>query len=229
MKKIGIFAITPEGGALAFQNLNRAFYNQIGRYQNPEIILYIQPLKNHVESFGHVEQWTELLQKGIDFFKNNHVDLIWMPANSSHLVINHIDFKGIEFVNMVSHSIDFLMKKSDQKILILGTSLSLSDRLYLKNGQPSHIIVPDDKDKEFIDKIIFNELILGEISRESRAYILEMIQSYKVRDNINSVFFACTELPCFFDKNDVNLSIYNSINVAIDQLIKLSKQYRKTQ
>lgn len=78
---------------------------------------------------------------------------------------------------------------------------------------------PSASDQQTIHDIIIKELVIGEISSQSRDFILNLTQKHRVADGIDSVFLACTELPCFFTETDFGIPIQDSISVTIDNIL----------
>ena len=223
--KIGIFAVTPEGASRAFRDLSLACYRTFGDYINPEIILHMQNMEDHVKNFGQKDRWTILVQDGINVLLESGCDIIWMPANSSHLVAGDIDFGGARFVNMVDNATAYL-RQDKRKKLLLGTDMSISDKLYLKDKNVcAHCVIPDEAQRQEITNIVIKELILGKISKASRQYILNLVKDYAENEAVEEVFFACTELPCFFTADDFPVTVNDSISVSIVHLMEEIKAY----
>lgn len=219
MRKIGILAVTPEGATKAFRDLSIKCYQIFGEYKNPEILLYMQSLDDHVNSFGDQCVWRRLIQEGVDTLCGSGCDLIWMPANSSHLVIDEINFGQTQFVNMVNDALAYLGTRS-HKTLLMGTNISISEKLYLSDRYNlEHCVSLEQADQQRINDIIVKELILGRISDNSRGFILDLIKLYKVSHGIEEVFFACTELPCFFNERELGIKVSDSISVSIESLM----------
>ena len=175
---IGIFAVTPEGAAKAYRDLTLRFYQKYGKYVGPHILMDTQPLIYHVQSFGDEERWTALVQGGVDVLIEGGADVIWMPANSSHLVMGNIEFKPAKAINMVDSSVDFLLA-SPGKPLALGTNLSMSEKLYFKKPEMlERCIRPNEGDRMKVHQIILQELVLGRISNESREFIRRLVKKH---------------------------------------------------
>ncbi len=218
-KTIGILGVTPEGASKAYRDLSIAFYRTFGNYRNPNILLYTQPLERHVTSFGQEAKWIALLQEGIDTLIRSGAELIWMPANSSHLVVGQLDFKGIPFVNMVEASIDALAQTKETP-LVLGTKISVSEKLYFKDpARLSHCMRPDEGEQEKINDIIVKELVVGSLSVESSDYLHDLVKRYTDK-GADSLFLACTELPCFLEDGAFGLPEKDSISVSIGEVLK---------
>lgn len=217
--KIGILAVTAEGAAKAFRDMTVAFYEAFGAYNNPHILMNMQPLSAHVENFGDKEKWTGLVQAGFDSLRDRGAHIAWMPANSSHLVVNDLFFGDMVFVNMVDASIE-RMAIMKGRPLVLGTNVSLSDKLYFRDPAAlKNFVRPDEDERARINEIILKELILGKMSVQSRSFVKDLVVRYRQNDNIDNLFLACTELPCFFDRNDFAVPVDDSISVGIKAVI----------
>lgn len=216
---VGIIGVTPEAAANAYRDLMMKCYEVRGRYKNPSVLLYTQPLIEHVSAFGNIEKWGLLIQDAVDVLVAGGADVIWMPANSSHLVADRVDFRGREFVNMINVAEKHIASISG-KVLMLGTSLSVSESLYLRNrGVVEKVVRPCSEEQDKVHDIIINELILGGVSGESRKYILDLIERYAAQEGVNSIFFACTELPYFFNARELPLPVQDSVRVSLEHLV----------
>lgn len=216
---IGILGVTPEGASRAYRELVLSFYDALGAYKSPAIHMFTQPLYKHVDSFGDAESWIKLIQEGVDSLLKTGADLIWMPANSSHIVVDLIDFKGVDFINMVGLSIAHL-KEGREKSLLLGTNISVSEKLYYKDKKLCGICLrlPTEQ-QDIINRIILEEMLLGRISEASRILVTDIVKKFCRENGVEKIFLACTELPSFFGENEFGLPTENSISVSIRQII----------
>ncbi len=65
------------------------------------------------------------------------------------------------------------------------------------------------KDREFINKIILEELVYGRFSSEARAYFTEVIRGLKDRV-CDAVVLGCTEIPLLLTQESRLLPILDS-------------------
>lgn len=217
---VGIIAVTPEGASRAYRELSLGYYDHFGRYVNPVINMITQPLIDHVNTFGDKSAWLKMIQDCLDKLESIGSNLIMMPANSSHLIYHGLTPKKSTILNMVDESICYLKSISAKKSLLIGTSVSLSESLYLKDTYiRDHMITMSQSEQDSIDDIIKNELILGRISKSSKRFIEEMVETYRKKELIDRVFFACTELPCFFNDNISGVEADNSLSILVSSVI----------
>ena len=69
-----------------------------------------------------------------------------------------------------------------KKVLLLGTKFTMEDSFYIEylRNNGINVIVPEEKDRDLIHKVIFNELCLGITKDSSKEKFLKIIDSYKV-------------------------------------------------
>jgi aspartate racemase len=96
-------------------------------------------------------------------------------------------------------------------LAILGTKYLMTGPVYPKSlenlGMSSEI--PDAKDREEIDRIIFKELVNGIFLEESRHYFNEVISKLAER-GCEAVVLGCTEIPLIVDPKDCPLPTLDS-------------------
>ena len=69
--------------------------------------------------------------------------------------------------------------------------------------------IPDEKDRETVHRVIYEELCLGiteDTSRDAYVSIMEKL----VNDGAQAVVLACTEIGLLVSGKDINLSLYDT-------------------
>ena len=69
--------------------------------------------------------------------------------------------------------------------------------------------IPDESDREQIDKIIFDELVNGKFMEKSRGYFNTVIQKLK-EQGCDAAILGCTEIPLIVDPKDCPLPTLDS-------------------
>ena len=80
-------------------------------------------------------------------------------------------------------------------------------------------IIPEEKDREKIDEIIFAELVNGIFSEQSRLYLNGVIQKLKDR-SCDAVVLGCTEIPLLVDPDDCPLPTLDSTQLLAGAALK---------
>ena len=79
--------------------------------------------------------------------------------------------------------------------------------------------MPDVKDCERIDDIIFTELVNGIFTENSRLYFNEVIQNLQTR-GCDAAVLGCTEIPLIVDPRDCPLPVLDSTRLLARAAIK---------
>ncbi|GAB4329315.1 MAG: aspartate/glutamate racemase family protein [Bacteroidales bacterium] len=111
-----------------------------------------------------------------------------------------------------------------ERVFMLGTKFTmqedfLKEMLYAKYGIDT--VVPDDNDIERVHRIIYYELVKGEVSDISRKYLLDLIEK---NSQVDAVLLACTELSMIIHPGDAVIPVFDSTRIhamaAVDAILK---------
>jgi len=90
--------------------------------------------------------------------------------------------------------------------------------VFKKHGM--EVITPSEEEQDEINKIVFNELVLGIFKKETRIKLINIIKNYKV----DGVILGCTELPLILDQEDTEVKLLNTLvlhaRAALDFALK---------
>ncbi len=81
--------------------------------------------------------------------------------------------------------------------------------------------IPDEKDREQIDKIIFNELVNGIFTEISRLYFNEVMQALKER-GCDAAVLGCTEIPLIVNPDDCPLPTLDSTRLLSRKALRMA-------
>ena len=79
--------------------------------------------------------------------------------------------------------------------------------------------IPDESEREQIDKIIFRELVNGVFTESSRLYFNTVIRKMKDQ-GCDGVVLGCTEIPLLIDPNDCPLPVLDSTRLLARAALK---------
>ena len=83
--------------------------------------------------------------------------------------------------------------------------------------------IPNGRQREKIDKIIFQQLVYGDFREESRLYFNEVIQDLK-EQGCDGVVLGCTEIPLLVQPDDCPLPTFDSTRLfaraALEEALK---------
>lgn len=86
------------------------------------------------------------------------------------------------------------------------------------------VITPDEDDMNIIHKIIYDELCLGTISKQSKQIYLDIINK---QQNIQGVILGCTEIGLLISQDDLDIEVFDTTYIhAIEAVEYALSNYR---
>jgi aspartate racemase len=222
----GILAANPDGAAQCFLRYCRAGAAQLGSHTYPDVSLdYI--------GFGHhLQAWRDgdLATVGASFTRSvarlaaSGADFFVCPDNTAHLVLDEmtsdLPLPGIHIVRAVA---DAARAAGHRRVGVLGTAFTTGSALYPTSlgAAGIEVEIPEPRDAERLDGIIFGELVNGAASEESRAWCVEVVRGLAAR-GCDAVALASTELPLLLAPDDSPLPVIDSTAVLADRALDVA-------
>lgn len=103
------------------------------------------------------------------------------------------------------------------RVALLGTIFTMTQTFY-QEGLAKHNIeclVPGPRDRDLVRRVIYQELVRGVISQESRAAYLGVIGELAGR-GAQGVIMGCTEIPLLLHQEDAPLPLFDSAAIHAD-------------
>lgn len=136
-------------------------------------------------------------------------------ANSMHRVYDRVqDCVGIPIL----HIADLVGKqmKTDgiEKAALIGTRNVMTEKFYRQRlvGHGISLLPADMQLADRIDRIVYDELTVGKVSRESERYMKSELTDI-AKEDVQAVVLACTELELIVDVKANVLPIYDCTSI----------------
>ncbi|MFX0046648.1 MAG: aspartate/glutamate racemase family protein [Candidatus Hermodarchaeota archaeon] len=222
MKKIGILGgMSYESTIKYYDLLIQKYYDRYHDYNYPEIIIYSLNFQKVIDyELGNDESiYVDYLMTGINSLQNGGVDFIIMAANSPHAVYNKLVQKSkVPILSIVEATAKKAHQENLNKLLLLGIKYTMQASFYKESFSKSgmEVITPLDSEQDIIDQIIFDELVIGKFTGESKDTLLKIISNY----NVDGIILGCTELPFILQQNDTNIRLLDTVELHIEAALK---------
>ncbi|MFW9988583.1 MAG: aspartate/glutamate racemase family protein [Candidatus Odinarchaeota archaeon] len=223
-KHIGIVACSAEGAALCYKTICLEAQEKLFKYWHPEITMHTPPFSDYMQHMwnGNWEGVAALMLKSTEILAKAGADFVICPDNTIHqafdLMVSQSPIPWLHIAKVVGEQ---AKQKRYKSLGILGTKYLMNSTVYpdalIKFGITCEIPEPSDQDK--IDKIIFEELVNGVISEESRKEINKIIQKMD-KNKIDAVVLGCTEIPLLIGPNDCSLPTLDSTRLLARAAIR---------
>lgn len=185
-KHIGIIAVSPEGSSICYRLIGRHVSVIREPTLRPSVSLHNQPFLNYVDALRK-DAWEEighLLSESARHLAEAGADFAVVPDNVAHHALPLAEAASpIPLMNMIELVADAVQQNGCQRVGLIGTKYVTYGATYQTalglRGIP--LFVPDEEEAAAIDRIIFNEAVLGPVSPESSKVISAAIARLRDR------------------------------------------------
>jgi aspartate racemase len=155
--------------------------------------------KNLVEWFtaGELARVIDFLAAEIERLARAGADFALIAAVTPHLCFDKLQRRAsIPLLSIVEATADAAMKAGLRRLALFGTRFTMQAALFpeafARRGMT--IVVPNEKEREFIHEKYMGELFVGAILDDTRAALVDIVETMKQRDNIDGLILGGTEL-----------------------------------
>lgn len=186
----------------------------MGEHCHPEITMHTFPLSEYMVYIraGNWDAVSELMIRSAKIVADAGADFIICPDNTIHqafeVAVSQTTIPWLHIAEVVAKEAQY---KGFTNLGILGTKYLMAGPVYpdalKKLGINSQI--PNEKQREQIDNIIFGELVNGVFSKKSRLYFNQVIKEFE-QAGCDAAVLGCTEIPLLVYANDCPLPTLDS-------------------
>ena len=223
-KHIGIVACSAEGAALCYRTICTEGANLMGKHAHPEVTMHTFPLSKYMRYIeaGDWEGVASLVLSSVAKVAKVGADFAICPDNTIHqafdLVVEQSPIPWLHIVEEVAAE----AKRQNYKCLgVLGTRFLIEGSVYPAKLAAMGIEhrIPEVKDRERINGIIFDELVYGCFSPEARLYFNKVIGGLK-NQGCDAVVLGCTEIPLLVTQESSPLPTLDSTRLLARAALK---------
>lgn len=217
MKRIGILGgISHESTAVYYQRLHAENFARRQDYYYPEVIVYSLNFQKFTdyEDRGEMEPYVEYILQGLDALQRAGADFALMAANSPHAVFPQVAAQTtLPLLSIVEVTAKAAQARNLRRLLLLGIRFTMQATFYADvcTRYGIDVITPDADEQNIINRIIFEELVVGNFRAESRQLLLRIIEQYAV----DGVILGCTELPLLLRASDTTTPLLDTLTLHV--------------
>lgn len=161
------------------------------------------------------EEWDKIAKKLIKTsikLEASGADCILICANTLHIVADLVEESvGIPLINICLCTADKIAQDGINKVALLGTKFTMEHDFFKEKIATKSILtmIPDEKERNFINNAIINELGHGIIKAETKTAFKEIINNLKAK-GAKGIILGCTEIPLLIQQTDFDIPIYDT-------------------
>jgi aspartate racemase len=219
MKTIGLVGgMSWESTLEYYRIINQRMKERMGGFHSAKILLYSVDFQE-VESLQHRGGWKELTDLMIDAAQRVEragAELLVICTNTMHKMAPEVQEKiGIPLLHIVDVTAVEIKKRSFRTVGLLGTRFTMEQDFYKQRLSRDHgleVLIPEEKERELIHAILYNELCLGEI-RDASKNVFQGIIAGLVSRGAQGIVLGCTEIPLLVSQQDYDIPLFDTTTI----------------
>ena len=224
-KKIGILGgMSPESTIAYYEYITRTYTERFGDYGYPEIIIYSVSFQPYVD-WPQQERW-DLVAQGLGEAARKleaaGADFIVMATNTMHLVFDQVQASiQVPMLSLLDAVGEAILAGGIKKVGLLGTMYTMEKTFYQDalGRRGITVLVPDPKDRQYVNAVIYDELVAGQIRDESRAGLIAVIRKLAER-GAQGVILGCTEIPLLVTATDAGMRLFDTTAIHAEAALR---------
>lgn len=72
------------------------------------------------------------------------------------------------------------------------------------------VVTPNEKERDYINTIIFDELCANRVKPEAKKEFLKIINRLRKKDGAQGVILGCTEIPLLIKQGDLDIPVFDT-------------------
>lgn len=215
MKTIGLIGgMSWKSTVTYYQLLNETIKEELGGLNSAKCILYsvnFEEIEKYQAS-GDWEKSGEVLANAALSLQKAGADFIIICTNTMHKVAPYIQSKiNIPIVHIAEATADELEKNNIKKVALLGTKYTMTQDFYKQKliDRGIEVLIPDEKDIELVNSIIYDELCIGTISDASKSEYVRIVE-YLTERGSQGAILGCTEIGLLLKQADTNVPLFDT-------------------
>lgn len=229
MKLIGLIGgMSWESSAIYYRLMNERVRDRLGGHHSARLLLHSVDF-HAIKEMQHEGDWVgtaRLLGQAARSLKAGGADFLVIATNTMHKVAREIEAEsGLEVIHIADPTGEALAADGVSRVALLGTRFTMEQDFYRRRLEERfglEVLVPEAGEREEIHRIIYDELCLGIVRRESAETYRDIIAAMRDR-GAEAVILGCTEITMIVDEHVSPMPAYDTTRLhaeaAVDRAI----------
>lgn len=212
-----------------YRFLNDGVNQRIGGWDIAETLIAGMNFGN-IEAFIRQDDWIGLegyMRTKINSLVQGGADVVLCVSNTLHKPLEALMKEvAIPMIHIADPTGQAIADAGLERVALFGTR-PVMQMDYLKDHYRDRFdietITPTDAEQEDIDRIIFDELVKGVLTKQSKARYIEIADRMRREDQAEGLILGCTEIFLLIDQPDMpDFLMFNTAKLHCDAAVKFA-------
>lgn len=215
MKTIGLIGgMSWESTVTYYRIINEEIMTRLGGFHSAKCILYSVDF-DEIEAYQREGQWDKASQVLVNAARGLELagaDFIVICTNTMHKVAPEVENAiTVPLLHIADVTAKSVLSTGIKTIGLLGTRYTMEQDFYKSRLEACglEVLVPNNKDRGTVNRVIFNELCLGQVMEESKAEFQRIIEDL-VEKGVQGVILGCTEIGLLIKQEDSVVPLFDT-------------------
>ena len=224
-KRIGILGgMTAESTVSYYVHIFKRYEELHGDLGYPDMVIYDVSFQRFSDWMG-VEDWAsieEALLEGLGRLQAAGADFAVIATNTMHLLFDKLEARSpIPLISIVDATAEAIKAEGLDTIGLLGTKFTMEKPFYVEGLKRHGIeaLVPGKEERDYVNRVVFDELTYGRLLDTSRERYLEVIDGLVGR-GAQGVVLGCTEIPLLVTPEHTDVKLFDTAVIHAEKALQ---------
>ena len=215
MKTIGLIGgMSWESTVTYYKVINETVKEKLGGLHSAKCLLYSVDFEE-IEACQAQGQWEEsgiILAQAAQALERAGADFLVICTNTMHKVAPQIQRDvSIPLLHIAKATARQLHRQGITRVGLLGTRYTMEQDFYKEvlRQEGIQVLIPEEKDRNLVNDVIYHQLCLGIISPQSRKEYLRIIGEL-AEQGAQGVILGCTEIGLLVSQENTSVPLFDT-------------------
>lgn len=225
MKTIGLLGGMSWESSVHYEELiNTDVRSRLGGVHSADLIVrsYDFAMIERLQAEGEWEEAGRMLAEDAHRLVSVGAELIVLCTNTMHRVSDVIESSvEVPFIHLADATAKAVRSAGLTTVGLLGTRFTMEEAFYRERLE-SHgleVLIPEENERTIVHNVIYDELVRGELNRDSREQYLDIIDRLGAR-GAEGVIAGCTEIELLVTEDDVLLPYFATTRIHAEAAVE---------
>ena len=227
MKTIGMLGgMSWESTVTYYQIVNEVIRRELGGLHSAKCILHSVEFDEieRCQTNGEWEKAGDILGRAAKGLEDAGADYILICTKTRHKAFDQVQsYVSVPLLHIAQVTADALTRDGITKVGLLGTKYTMEQDFYkaklVENG--IEVVIPGKADIEDVNRVIFQELCVGEVKAASQEKFLAVIREM-AENGAQAVILGCTEIGLLVRQKDTDVKLYDTTLIHAETAAMMS-------
>ncbi len=225
MKTIGMIGgMSWESSIEYYRIINEAIHAKLGGVHSAKSVMYSVDFAE-IEALQHQNRWEEATQLMIDAARRvegGGADFVVICTNTMHKMAEEVQQSiHIPLLHIADATAEKVKSNGIKQVGLLGTQFTMEGEFYkgrLEKQFGLSVMIPKEKEREVVHRVIYDELVVGVIKENSREQFREIIAGL-VRAGAEGIILGCTEIGLLVKPSDSPVPLFDTTQIHAEAAV----------